>query len=87
MKHDQMKKTLSGAFSTKALAEQEAIVSQTIDRFVERVGEEGGPSSRGVNMTKWYEMVAFDILGELGILTWLRNHVLFICVHTSTNGP
>jgi cytochrome P450 len=65
-KHEQMKKTLSGTFSVKALTEQEHLVSQTIDLFVKRIGTEGGPTSCGINMTKWYEMVAFDILGELG---------------------
>ncbi|KAK1638007.1 putative cytochrome P450 [Colletotrichum phormii] len=64
-KHDQMKKSLSAAFSTKALLEQEAIVSEAINLFVDRVGQEGGPGSGGLNMTKWYEMIAFDILGEL----------------------
>ncbi|KAL8898400.1 MAG: hypothetical protein Q9207_006723 [Kuettlingeria erythrocarpa] len=64
-KHSQMKKNLSNAFSTKALLEQEAIVTRLMDSFVTRIGRDGGPGSAGLNMTKWYEMVAFDILGEM----------------------
>ena len=65
LKHSQMKKTLANAFSTKALLEQEQIVAGVVDRFVDRVGKDGGALSSGLNMTKWYEMVAFDILGEM----------------------
>ena len=64
-RHGQMKKSLSPAFSTKALAEQECIVVRVIDDFVRRIGEDGGPRTRGLNMTKWYDMCAFDILGEM----------------------
>ncbi|KAL8826318.1 MAG: hypothetical protein Q9191_003869 [Dirinaria sp. TL-2023a] len=64
-KHRQMKSSLSAAFSTKALLEQETIVANTINAFIDRVGKDSGPASRGLNMTKWYEMVAFDVLGEM----------------------
>lgn len=60
-----MKKCLSPAFSLRSLGDQEAIVSQCVDRFVSRMGEPE-LNAGGLNMTKWYEMVAFDILGELG---------------------
>lgn len=64
-KHRQMKSFLSAAFSTKALLEQEPLVSQIVDAFVTRLGKDGGPETTGLNMTKWTEMVAFDILGEM----------------------
>ena len=64
-KHQKMKKSLAAAFSTKALLEQEEIVTQTIDKFIARVYTEGRSSKRGVNLTKWFEMVSFDILGEM----------------------
>ncbi|KAJ5607121.1 benzoate 4-monooxygenase cytochrome P450 [Penicillium hordei] len=63
-KHSRMKKCLSPAFSLRSLGDQEAIVSQCVDRFVSRMGEPE-LNAGGLNMTKWYEMVAFDILGEL----------------------
>ena len=61
-----MKSSLSVAFSTKALSEQEAIVANTVNAFIDRIGRDGGADSqKGLNMTKWYEMVAFDVLGEM----------------------
>lgn len=60
-----MKRSLAPAFSAKALSEQEQIVHETIDVFVEKLGKIGGPNSSGLNMTKWYEMIAFDVLGEM----------------------
>lgn len=63
-KHAHMKKTLSAAFSTKALQQQESIVQNCVDGFLLRLGADG-TSIQGLNMTKWFEMVAFDILGEM----------------------
>ncbi|KAI1328954.1 cytochrome P450 [Xylariaceae sp. FL0255] len=60
-----MRKALSNAFSTKALLEQEATVNENVDPFIKRQGTDGGPSTKGLNMTKWFEMIAFDILGEM----------------------
>lgn len=59
-----MKKALAPAFSTKALQGQEHIISRCVDGFVGRLRELGG-DSQGLNMTKWFEMVSFDILGEM----------------------
>ncbi|KAK3946263.1 putative cytochrome P450 [Diplogelasinospora grovesii] len=65
-RHGQMRKSLSSAFSTKSLSEQEHIVNQVVDKFIDRIGEVGEKEgSKGVNVTKWYEMVSFDILGEM----------------------
>ncbi|KAI0870729.1 cytochrome P450 [Hypoxylon argillaceum] len=64
-KHRQMKSFLSAAFSTQALLEQEPLVSQIVDAFITRLGNDGGPETNGLNLTKWTEMVAFDVLGEM----------------------
>lgn len=66
-RHAAMKKNLSAAFSTRALLQQESIIRKTVDGFVQRIGEhpDAGPSAPGLNMTKWYEMISFDILGEM----------------------
>lgn len=57
--------SLSPAFSTKALLEQEITINSVIDKFIQRIGLDGGEHTAGLNMTKWYEMLAFDILGEM----------------------
>ncbi|KAK3324443.1 putative cytochrome P450 [Cercophora scortea] len=64
-KHRKMKQSLSAAFATKALREQETVVAGQVDLFVKKIGGGGKPGSGGLNMTKWYEMLAFDILGEM----------------------
>ncbi len=66
-KHGVMRKHLSAAFSTRALAEQESIVARVLDEFIERIGWEDkyGEKEKGINVTKWYEMVSFDVLGEM----------------------
>ncbi|CAG8952979.1 hypothetical protein HYFRA_00003168 [Hymenoscyphus fraxineus] len=64
-KHGEMRRMLSSAFSQRVLLEQEKLVAMTIDKFVTILGEKGGKASQGLNMTKWYEIVGFDILGEM----------------------
>ncbi|KAK4693411.1 hypothetical protein P7C71_g3982, partial [Lecanoromycetidae sp. Uapishka_2] len=59
--HRRMKRDLTAAFSTKALLEQEGLISNCVDRFVSKIGEPAEP----LNMTKWFEMISFDILGEM----------------------
>ncbi|OLN97156.1 Isotrichodermin C-15 hydroxylase 7 [Colletotrichum chlorophyti] len=59
-KHHQMRKFLSRAFSDTSLKEQEALVNTKIDRFVERIGEQGT-----VDFTHWFNLLTFDIIGEL----------------------
>ncbi|KAJ5735335.1 uncharacterized protein N7483_000460 [Penicillium malachiteum] len=50
--HAEKKKNLTPTFSTKALQAQDPIIQRHIDRF-------------GLDVVKWYEMIAFDILGEM----------------------
>lgn len=63
-KHGKMRKMLSAAFATKALNEQEDIIANAVDEFVDCVGKKGS-TEKSINMTKWFEMVAFDTLGEI----------------------
>ena len=62
--HSQKKRNLTAAFSTSALMEQEAIIQACIDNFIQKVGKLGD-RMQGINMSEWYENVAFDILGEM----------------------
>ena len=66
-RHGRMKKSLAAAFSTKALSEQEDIINGCVDHFVDAIAErlDGDAGGKGLNMTKWYEMLSFDILGEM----------------------
>ncbi|KAJ4349462.1 uncharacterized protein N0V89_008077 [Didymosphaeria variabile] len=60
-----MKRNLTSAFSTRALLEQESIVDRCVNDFVTTIGSAEGSQMKGLNMTKWYEMISFDILGEM----------------------
>lgn len=62
--HSRMRKMLSAAFSTRVLMEQEDIITRAVDQFVTKLGTDGAQVN-GLNMTKWYEMVTFDTLGEM----------------------
>ncbi|KAL8724112.1 MAG: hypothetical protein Q9166_008124 [cf. Caloplaca sp. 2 TL-2023] len=62
--HGRMKKLLSHAFSTKALLEQESIIQSSIDAFIDKIGPESS-TPKGLNVGEWYQMVAFDILGDM----------------------
>jgi cytochrome P450 len=64
-KHSQMRRMLSPAFSQRSLLEQETIIGGVVDEFVHVIGERAPPGSKGINMTKWYEMATFDVLGEM----------------------
>ncbi|KAL8923517.1 MAG: hypothetical protein Q9172_003090 [Xanthocarpia lactea] len=58
-KHGIMHKHLSAAFSTRALTEQESIVTRVLDESIERISREEklGEEGKGTNVTKWYEIV------------------------------
>lgn len=63
--HARKKKNLQAAFSIRALASQEAIIQECTDAFIAKIG----PLSRneaGIDMVEWFEMNAFDLLGEMG---------------------
>ncbi|KAF2677436.1 cytochrome P450 [Lentithecium fluviatile CBS 122367] len=64
-RHSAMKRNLTSAFSTRALLEQESIVDRCVNDFVTKIGALKSSRTKGLNMTKWYEMISFDILGEM----------------------
>ena len=62
--HGQMRRFLSHAFSHRSLMEQEPLISSVIDAFMRKLkakAEEGTV----VDIQKWYNILTFDITGEL----------------------
>lgn len=57
--HANMRRYLRDAFSDRSLREQEYLISEVIDRFVEKIGEEGrdGP---GIDIVTWFNLATFD---------------------------
>ncbi|CAG8975159.1 hypothetical protein HYALB_00004458 [Hymenoscyphus albidus] len=62
--HTRMYKSLAPVFSTKALVDQEEIVQSCLDGFLQVLGDDGS-KPEGLNMMRWYEMLTFDVLGEM----------------------
>ncbi|KAJ4289879.1 hypothetical protein N0V90_011212 [Kalmusia sp. IMI 367209] len=64
-KHNRMKRSLAGSFSTRALVEQEPTINKCVDEFITKIRSMPLVDTKGLDMTHWFEMVAFDILGEM----------------------
>ncbi|KAM6505317.1 hypothetical protein FSOLCH5_014545 [Fusarium solani] len=63
--HRPQRRSLSHAFSAKALRESEDIIRGHVWLFVEQIGKHGSPGSGGVDMSAVYNWLTFDIIGEL----------------------
>ncbi|PGG97502.1 hypothetical protein AJ79_09172 [Helicocarpus griseus UAMH5409] len=64
VKHSEMRRYLSSAFSDRSLREQEYLVAGVIDEFVEQIGKVGS-KPEGVDLTTWFNLLTFDVIGEL----------------------
>ena len=59
-----MRKYLSHAFSDKSLKEQEYLIAEMADLFIEQVGRLGAADT-GIDFVKWFNLLTFDIIGSL----------------------
>ncbi|KAI1293198.1 benzoate 4-monooxygenase cytochrome P450 [Xylaria venustula] len=59
--HANMRRYLSPAFSDRALGEQEHLICESIDRFIDLLPTQGD----GYDIAKGFEMLTFDIIGDL----------------------
>lgn len=57
--HAHMRRYLRDAFSDRSLRDQEYLISEVIDRFVERIGEEGKDKA-GIDIVMWFNLATFD---------------------------
>ena len=68
-----MRKYLSSAFSERSLREQEYLVAEVVDQFIEKIdpgsrrGEEKGEAGEGaeVELVNMFNLTTFDIIGSL----------------------
>ncbi|KAL8950140.1 MAG: hypothetical protein Q9222_003817 [Ikaeria aurantiellina] len=63
--HGKMRKYLSHAFSDRSLKEQEHLVAEVVDAFVEQIGKEGAPTGKGIDLVTWLNLTTFDIITSL----------------------
>ncbi|KAI0516779.1 cytochrome P450 [Xylaria bambusicola] len=63
--HGHMRRLLAHAFSLTSLKEQEELIIETIDRFIELVKSKACVQGEVFDISKGYERMAFDIIGDL----------------------
>lgn len=62
--HGRMRRYLRDAFSDRSLREQEHLISEIIDHFVDRIGVESD-SQLAIDLVLWFNLMTFDIIGSL----------------------
>ncbi|QSZ37630.1 hypothetical protein DSL72_008729 [Monilinia vaccinii-corymbosi] len=62
--HREIRKSLSHAFSAKALRLQEEVVVEYMDLLVSQIYQRKDDEN-GLNMSEWYNWLTFDIIGDL----------------------
>ncbi|KAH0426616.1 benzoate 4-monooxygenase cytochrome p450 [Colletotrichum camelliae] len=63
-KHAEMRRYLSSAFSDRSLKSQEPLITESVDKLVDKL-ENAGRDAHGTNMVMWFNLVTFDIIGSL----------------------
>ena len=63
--HSRFRRTLSHAFSEKALAQQEGLLQGYVDMLVGGIKEVVSKEKKPQDMTKWYNWTTFDIIADL----------------------
>ena len=90
--HSRGRKTLSHAFSEKALNEQEALIQGYVDLLINRLKEVTSTSKAPVNMVEWYNWTTFDVIADLlfgepfGCLQDLQTHKYIELLFHSVEG-
>ena len=64
--HAEMRKYLSSAFSDRSMKAQEPLIAECADNFIEKLGE-AGKAVGGTDMTMWFNLTTFDIIGSLAL--------------------
>jgi len=63
--HARQRRTLSHAFSVKALKGQEELITEFVDLFIHKVRETTEDGKKPIDINKWYNYLTFDVIGEL----------------------
>ncbi|KAI4730515.1 putative P450 monooxygenase [Aureobasidium sp. EXF-10728] len=62
--HKKMRAQLNTAFSDKSLRDQENLIAEPIDLFIDQIGEKGD-CPEGIDIVMWFNLMTFDIIGSL----------------------
>ena len=67
--HTRQRAALNSAFSSKALKTHERLVLSHVKRLVKRLQERADGHEEWVDIVRWFECTAFDIMGDLTLST------------------
>ncbi|KAA8909875.1 benzoate 4-monooxygenase cytochrome P450 [Sphaerosporella brunnea] len=88
--HNKMRKYLSNAFSDRSLKEQEDLITEVVDLFIEKIGQKG---KEGINMVTYFNLTTFDIIGSLafgetfgGVKSGIEHFWVAIVISSLTQG-
>lgn len=62
--HAEQRRALSHAFSARALRDQETVILQYVDLLMEQIGNLGKGGKEPVNVTRAWNWLTFDVIGE-----------------------
>jgi len=62
VEHGKMRKYLAHAFSDRSLKEQEYLITEIVDKFIDQIGKHGRD---GLDLVMWFNLATFDIIGSL----------------------
>ncbi|KAI5921541.1 cytochrome P450 [Camillea tinctor] len=63
--HSMQRKSLSHAFSSKSLRDDEYVVQKYVTLFIEQLGKLGAPGTEGINLSEAFNWITFDVIGDL----------------------
>jgi hypothetical protein len=81
LKHREIAKRLSPAFSARHSKAKEATLQKYVDFFIETMKDIGGGES-GIEMRQWTDWLALDISADM---TYNQVHKLFVTCHGHTS--
>ena len=80
--HQRMRRVLDHAFSSRALKEQDSLILNTIDKFIQCLHNQASQvSTEKVDLTKWFNWMTFDLIGDLAF------GESFNCLEDQANHP
>lgn len=62
--HGRMRRDLASAFSDRSLKDQESLIADVVDLFIEQLGTHGSGED-GTDLVMWFNLTTFDIIGSL----------------------
>ncbi|KPM39269.1 Isotrichodermin C-15 hydroxylase [Neonectria ditissima] len=63
--HSRYRRSLAHGFSAQAMLDQQPIIRQYVDMFIEKLRLESAGGTNQIDMVKWFNYTTFDIIGDL----------------------